>query len=232
MTEISVTPASATRTAVVAGATGLVGRLLTERLCADPAVQAVHALVRREPGWTHPKLRVHVVRFDALPTLPATDEVYLALGTTIALAGSQAAFRAVDLDANLAVAQAALAAGVRRLGLVSAMGADAHSRIFYSRVKGELEAALAAMPWRTLVIAQPSLIEGDRRALGQPRRPGEGRWSRVEALLRPLLPRNWRAVAASDVAAALADAVPRMEGRRVLSSAAMQGAAARTETQE
>jgi uncharacterized protein YbjT (DUF2867 family) len=118
------------------------------------------------------------------------------------------------------------------LGLVSAMGADAHSRIFYSRVKGELEAALAAMPWRTLVIAQPSLIEGDRRALGQPRRPGEGRWSRVEALLRPLLPRNWRAVAASDVAAALADAVPCMEGRRVLSSAAMQGAAARTETQE
>ena len=80
--------------------------------------------------------------------------------------------------------------------------------------------------------ARPSLIEGDRRALGQPRRPGEGRWSRVEALLRPLLPRNWRAVAASDVAAALTDAVPRMEGRRVLSSAAMQGAAARTETQE
>src|SRR5581483_6669242 len=79
----------------------------------------------------------------ALPPLPPVDEVYLALGTTIKVAGSQAAFRAVDYDANLAVARAALAAGARRCGLVSAMGADAKSKVFYNRVKGELEEALA-----------------------------------------------------------------------------------------
>ena len=127
----------------VAGATGLVGREILRGLLADETVAAVHALGRRPLALQHPRLTSHVVEFASLPTLPALDEVYLALGTTIKVAGSQAAFRAIDFDANLAVARAAKAAGARRVGLVSAMGADARSRIFYSRVKGELEEALA-----------------------------------------------------------------------------------------
>src|SRR5215469_12858354 len=110
------------RTVALAGATGLVGRSILEGLLADPSVQSVHVLGRRKPGAAHAKLTSHIVDFAALPPLPPVDEVYLALGTTIKIAGSQAAFRAVDFDANLVVAQAAIAAGARRCGLVSAMG--------------------------------------------------------------------------------------------------------------
>ncbi|HZI14004.1 MAG TPA: oxidoreductase, partial [Myxococcus sp.] len=101
------------RAVALAGATGLVGRALLEGLLADEAVTAVHALGRRKLDTAHPKLTSHVVDFTALPPLPPVDEVYLALGTTIKVAGSQAAFRAVDFDANLAVARAARAAGAR-----------------------------------------------------------------------------------------------------------------------
>lgn len=225
MADASAAPAAG-RVAAVAGASGLVGRCLIERLCADPAVAEVHALVRRPLPLVHPRLRCHVVDVAALPALPPLDEVYLALGTTIKAAGSQAAFRAVDFDANLAVAQAALAAGARRAGLVSALGASARSSVFYSRVKGELEDALAALPFEALVIARPSMLHGDRHALGQPVRRGELLWARMEAVLRPIVPRRLRAIAAADVAAALARAVPAARGREVLDSSAMQGAAA------
>lgn len=217
---------TAQRAVAVAGATGLVGRSLVARLCADPSVAVVHALVRRDPGLAHPKLRVHTVDFAALPALPALDEVYLALGTTIKIAGSRERFRAVDFDANLAVARAVQAAGARRAGLVSALGAQARSSVFYSRVKGELEEALAALGFGfdALVIAQPSMLRGDRDALGQPERTGE-RWAaRADRLLGPLIPRKLRAIDAADVAAALAREVPRAQGRVVLTSAAMQGA--------
>ena len=123
-------PDPAGRRVLVAGASGLVGRALLARLEADPGVARVHALVRRPLDLAMPRLEVRQVDFDRLPPLPAVDEAYLALGTTIAVAGSQEAFRKVDLDASLAVARAALAAGARRIGVVSAMGADASSRVF------------------------------------------------------------------------------------------------------
>jgi uncharacterized protein YbjT (DUF2867 family) len=211
------------RTVAVAGATGLVGREILRGLLADEAVAAVHALGRRRLELQHPRLTSHVVDFTSLPPLPALDEVYLALGTTIAVAGSQAAFRAIDFDANLAVARAAKATGARRVGLVSAMGADARSRIFYSRVKGELEEALSALGFEALVIARPSFLAGDREALGQPVRTGEKLALRVGALLRPLMPANYRAVAAIDVARALLARVPAAHGLEVLLSGAMQG---------
>jgi uncharacterized protein YbjT (DUF2867 family) len=210
------------RTALLAGATGLVGRELLAGLLADPAVAAVHTLGRRPLDTAHPKLTHHVVDFSALPPLPPVDEAYLALGTTIKVAGSQAAFRAVDHDANLAVAQAARATGARRLGLVSAMGADARSAIFYSRVKGELEEALAQLGPEALVIARPSILAGDRQALGQSERGGEKLAFRVSQLLRPIIPANYRSIAARDVAAALLREVPRAQGRRVLLSGEMQ----------
>ncbi|MCC2675163.1 MAG: Semialdehyde dehydrogenase - binding protein, partial [Ramlibacter sp.] len=131
-------------------------------------------------------------------------------------------FRAVDFDANLAVAQAARAAGARRLGLVSAMGADAKSAIFYNRVKGELEAALAPLHFDALVIARPSFLAGDREALGQPVRGGETMALRVSQWLRPVIPANLRTIAAKDVAAALLREVPRANGKKILLSGAMQ----------
>ena len=213
---------SSPRIAWVAGATGLVGRSLLAGLLADAGVQAVHTLGRRAPALQDAKLTHHAVHdFAALPAAPAPTEVYLALGTTIKVAGSQAAFRAVDFDANLAVARAARAAGATRLGLVSAMGADARSRIFYNRVKGELEDALGQLGFDTLVIARPSFLAGDRASLGQPVRSGEKLALRVSRSLRPLIPPNLRSIAAADVAAALLREVPVARGTKVLLSGAM-----------
>lgn len=214
------------RTALLAGATGLVGREILQGLLADDAVDAVHALVRRPLPPGHPKLTAHVVDFSRLPSLPPVDEAYLALGTTIEAAGSRQAFRAVDFDASLAAACAAQVAGARRIGVVSAMHADAGSRIFYSRVKGELEEAVAGLGFEGVVIARPSLLAGDRAALGQPERAGEkiglvaGRW------LRPLMPANLRPIAAAAVARALLRAVPVARGHQVLLSGEMQDDAA------
>jgi uncharacterized protein YbjT (DUF2867 family) len=213
---------AAARVVALAGATGLVGRAILEGLLAEDSVTSVHALGRREPGIIHSKLTTYVVDFAALPPLPPLDEVYLVLGTTIKAAGSQAAFRAVDFDANLTVARAALAAGARRAGIVSGMGADAKSRIFYNRVKGELEEALAQLSFDGLVIARPSLLTGDREELGQPERPGEKVAMAISKLLGQLIPANYRPIAAADVARALLARVPAARGRVVLLSGEMQ----------
>ena len=199
------------------------GQAVLQGLLADDSVAAVHALGRRKLGLEHPKLTSHAVDFTALPPLPPVDEAYLALGTTIKVAGSQAAFRAVDFDANLAVAKAVFSAGTRKLGLVSAMGADVRSSIFYNRVKGELEDALESLGFDTLVIARPSFLVGDRAAIGQPVRGGEKLALRVSQVLRPLIPANLRSIAAVDVARALLANVPVAQGRKVMLSGAMQG---------
>jgi len=210
------------RTVALAGATGLVGRSILEGLLADTSVQSVHVLARRKPRVVHARLTCHIVGFAVLSPLPPVDEVYLALGTTIKVAGSQAAFQAVDFDANLAVARAALAAGARRCGLVSAMGANAKSRVFYNRVKGELEEALAQLPFEGLVIARPSLLMGDRVALGQPERPLEKVSAVFMKMLGPLIPANYRAIAATQVARTLLARTPSAEGKVVVLSGEMQ----------
>jgi uncharacterized protein YbjT (DUF2867 family) len=206
----------------LAGATGLVGREILKGLLGDSSVSTIHVLGRRTLDSGNPKVIAHAVDFRSLPALQRVDEVFLALGTTIKVAGSQEAFRAVDFDANLAVARAALAAGARRAGLVSAMGASARSGIFYNRVKGELEEALSALPFEGLVIARPSFLAGNRETLGQPGRRGEGLALAVSRILGPIIPRNYRSVSAADVARALLTRVPVARGREVVLSGTMQ----------
>jgi uncharacterized protein YbjT (DUF2867 family) len=210
------------RRIVLAGATGLVGSHILQGLLADESVACVYALGRRQLPFSHSRLDSRVVDFTALPALPPVDEIYLALGTTIKAAGSREAFRAVDFEANLAVVGAAQTAGARRIGLVSAMGADAHSHFFYNRVKGQLEDALTLLDLDALVIARPSLLTGDRAALGQPDRSGEKLALHVGRLLKPLLPANLRPIAASAVAHALRARTPVARGKEVLPSSAMQ----------
>lgn len=213
---------ASSRRVILAGATGLVGGHLLSGLLADDSVVEVQVLSRRPLAQAHAKLRNRVVDFSALPVLSAADEVYLALGTTIKVAGSREAFRAVDYDANLAVARAALAAGVRRIGLVSAMGADAHARVFYSRVKGELEDAIFALRADTTVVVRPSLLLGDRRQLGQPERAGEAFATLIMKPLRLFIPRNYRPVQADKVAKALLVNLPARTGSLILSSSELQ----------
>jgi uncharacterized protein YbjT (DUF2867 family) len=207
--------------ALLAGASGLVGRELARQW---PGPGRLHLLLRKPPpAVPAPGRAVLLVDYQTLPALPASDEAFCCLGTTIAVAGSQAAFRAVDFDAVLAFARAARTAGVTCFGVVSALGASARSGNFYSRVKGEAEDAMQALGFRSLVIAQPSLLAGDRAALGQPVRSGERLALALTAPLRPLIPKAWRPIEAAVVARALLRAVREARpGVRVLSSAEMQ----------
>lgn len=208
---------------LLAGATGLIGREILALLLADPAVAQVHTVGRRAAATAHAKLTHHLSDLRTVPVLPPLDTAFIALGTTIKVAGSQEAFRAVDHDAVLAVARAAQAAGARRLGVVSAMGADARSAIFYNRVKGETEDALSALGFDRLVIARPSLLIGDRAALNQPVRKGEGVGAVLSAWLRPLIPADYRAIRVEHVARALVEGVHSAPpGRTVLPSGRMQ----------
>jgi uncharacterized protein YbjT (DUF2867 family) len=214
------------RTALLAGATGLVGRALLSLLLASKHYRSVHVLLRRTPPdiKASAKLKIRQVDFARLPaTFPKVDDVFIALGTTIKLAGSEAAFRQVDFDFVVNVARRARAAGATRLAVVSAVGADAKSRIFYNRVKGEMEAAIAQLGYESVVIAQPSLLLGDRTTLGQPPRSSEIWAARLLAPLGWIMPKSVRPIparaVASAVVAAVLDAKP---GVRVLKSGEMQ----------
>ncbi len=218
-------PAAPGRVAL-AGASGLVGLALARRLAADPDCTALWLPLRRSVTEleTLPKVR----RLPWPPhDLPPLDSALCALGTTIAQAGSQAAQRAIDHDAVLAFACAARAAGATRFGFVSALGADPRSAVFYNRIKGETEAALATLGFEVLAIARPSLLVGDRAALGQPPRFAESLAQSLAAPVARWLPQRWRPIAADDVAAGLLATLREGAGVHVLESAALARAAMR-----
>jgi len=193
----------ATRVALVAGATGLVGQAILALLLTDTRYNAVHVVGRRAPAVQHPKLVVHISASLTDWACPAVDDVFIALGTTIKAAGSKAAFKAIDGDAVVAIAAAAKAAGATRLAVVSAMGASPRSGVFYNQVKGEMEAAVGALGFETLIIARPSLLSGDRDALEQPERVAEKLSLVAFKWLKPLIPVNYRSIKASSVAQAM-----------------------------
>jgi len=207
--------------ALLAGATGLIGREVSR---AWPSHEGtLHLLLRRPLTPLPAGQQAHVVDFAALPALPKAEVALCCLGTTIAVAGSQAAFRAVDFDAVLAFAQAARQAGVTRFALVSALGANSASRSFYSRVKGQTEEALQALQFETLVIARPSLLAGDRASLAQAPRTAERLALSLMKPLSALIPLAWRPIEARTVALALLRSTLNAQpGVHVLGSAALQ----------
>ena len=187
------------------GATGLVGKLVLPRLLDTPQVTGIVAPTRRPLGMEHPRLLNPVVDFNALPEDAdwwAVDAVICTLGTTIADAGSQEAFRRVDYDYPLHVARLAREHGAKTYVLNSAMGANARSSIFYNRVKGELEESLAALSYPSVIWVRPGLIDGERMQS----RPGEARMLALSRWLRPLLPKKWRPSIATRIADELVDA--------------------------
>lgn len=191
---------------LVAGGSGLVGSALLPLLCAHPDIGRVVAISRRPLTYDHPRLANRIVRFDALEQALAgthADIAFCCLGTTRSAAGSDEAFRKVDHDHVLAFARGAHSAGVQRFVLNSSVDADPRSPNLYLRVKGEAEAAVAAVGFPALDIVQPSLLLGWRREM----RPLELAAMAVLPLVGPLLLGNaerYRAVSAGTVAAAMA----------------------------
>jgi uncharacterized protein YbjT (DUF2867 family) len=159
------------RTAILAGATGLVGRNCLDSLLTSSVYERVTVVVRRPLAVTHTKLEQLIVDFESLGALDAAGaDVFSALGTTIRKAGSQEAFRRVDLEYTVMVARLASEAGARQFVLVSSVGANARSRNFYLRVKGETEDGVSALPFQAVHVFRPSFLVGKR---AEPR-PGEG----------------------------------------------------------
>jgi uncharacterized protein YbjT (DUF2867 family) len=216
-----------TRTAWIAGATGMVGSHLVDVLLAGDTFASVVTLGRRPLDRTHPKLSQATVDFAALDAaaLPAATDAFCALGTTIKKAGSKEAFRAVDHDAVLAFARAAKTNGAKRFYVVTSLGADAGSLAFYNRVKGEVEDGLRALGFEGLAIVRPSLLVGDRAES----RPGERFAIVATSLLGPLLkPFASRPIEGVTVARAL-DAIAKAPptGARVYLSGELQTLGAR-----
>ena len=199
------------RTALLVGATGLVGGHCLRQLLADDAWSQVVVLARRRLAASHPKLVARLVDFDRLGQLsgfPRVTDVFCALGTTIAKAGSQPEFYKVDFTYVVETARLAAVSGARQFLLVSAVGADRSSSIFYSRVKGETEEAVRKLPLPGIQIFRPSILAGERSESRPFERVGLAAFSAVSfAMVGPL--RRYRPVAAEDVARAMLEVARR-----------------------
>ncbi|HQR21963.1 MAG TPA: hypothetical protein PLE54_17525 [Burkholderiaceae bacterium] len=219
------------RVAVVAGATGLVGSELLRRLQRASAYGRIVALTRRPLGLGGRIVEVPA-QFDALAdaldsAVPAAASVdaFCCLGTTLRKAGSQAAFRHVDFDCVVAFGRWAARRRARRLVVISALGADAGSRVFYNRIKGEAEDALRALAGQSVVLLRPSLLDGRRSEW----RVGEFLALALTRPWRRLMPTAVRPVAVADVAQSMLDAALQDEAPAIVASAAMHGAAQRAD---
>ena len=181
------------KTVLILGATGQVGQVLLELALQHPEISRVVAPTRR-PLTSHAKLDNPLVDFEALPEDAAwwkSDAILCALGTTLRQTKSKAGFYRVDHDYVLAAAKLARRAGTPTFGLVSSLGADASSRLFYLRVKGETEQALATLGFVSRMIVRPSLLIGGTRASA---RPLVAFGLFLGKCLASLLPRRYRAV--------------------------------------
>lgn len=181
---------------LLAGATGLTGEHLLDRLLNEPTVSRVLAPTRR-PLSEHPRLENPVGELtEILPTLSGrVDIAFCCLGTTIKKAGSQDAFRAIDLDMVVAFGKRARELGARHLVVISAVNADRRSSIFYCKIKGQMEYALKAQDWPQLTIARPSLLLGERTE----QRLAE----QLAGPLAKLIPGKYRGIEACNLARAL-----------------------------
>lgn len=193
------------RSAIVAGASGLVGDRVLRRLLAGGAYDRIVALVRGPLNMTHRKLEQRTIdyeRIGRMSAFPRAEDVFCCLGTTLRKAGSPEAFRKVDVEYVARLAEACVRSGSAQFLLVSAVGADARSRNFYLRCKGEAEGLVRALPFPGVQIFRPSFLVGIRRE----RRPGESIAAAAArlvsfAMLGPA--RRYRPMRADDVARAM-----------------------------
>ena len=202
--------------ALILGATGLVGSHCLRLLLEDPRYDRVFALVRRSTGVESEKLRevpFDLATIETLLPAESVDHVYCAFGTTIKKAGSQEKMLEIDVEIPYAVARRTLVLGATHFSLVSSLGANASSRIFYSRIKGELEDMISALGFRSVTVFRPSVIGGDR--------PGDSRAAeRIGQWAMTILPKRWRTISAERIARAMINQAQKSDpGTTVIESA-------------
>lgn len=191
--------------AILVGATGLIGKSLLRQLLEEDTYTKVTAIVRRKLSNEHPKLRQLVVDFDNLDAHTEEirgDVVFCALGTTKSKTPDQEQYRKIDYQYPLDIARIAQQNGATQYHLVSALGADPSSRIFYSQLKGEVECDLQKFPFKSIHIYRPSLLVGDRKE----HRTAEGLMTGIMSILNPLLIgslKKYRSIKADKVASAM-----------------------------
>jgi uncharacterized protein YbjT (DUF2867 family) len=197
------------KTALVAGATGLVGGELVKQLSDDIYYDEIKLISRKPLTFGDKRIKIVLVSdFDKLGQQGAVlsaDDVYCCLGTTIKKAGNKENFKKVDYQYPLNLANISLKHGAGQFLLVSSMGADPKSFFFYNRIKGELEQELGTLPFRSILVFRPSLLLGDRSE----HRAGEKFAQWILPLFSPLMRgplEKYRAIRAADVAAAMLSA--------------------------
>ena len=187
------------KSALIAGSTGLIGSYLLEGLNRSDSYTSIHSISRKKPDVSSNKLHSHTVNFNELSSLQLTEEItdaFCCLGTTMNKAGSKEAFYEVDFTFVQSFASFALQQGAQRCFLVSALGADSHSKIFYNQVKGEIEEELSAMGFKALHIFRPSLLIGDRNEF----RIGEAIGQKLAQWLDFIVPKKYAAIGGDTVA--------------------------------
>jgi len=191
------------KTALLVGATGLVGQQVLQYLLDSPHYSEVKVLSRRTLNIKNPKLTEIIFDFEHPDrTLVKADDIFCCLGTTIKKAGSEEAFKKVDLDYPVKIAEFAKINGARKYLIVTAMGADTKSVFFYNRIKGEVQEKLAAMKFESLHILQPSLLLGNRKE----ERAGEKIGGVLSKLFAPLMNgalKKYKAIDSAKVARAM-----------------------------
>lgn len=196
---------SKNKSALILGATGLVGSRCLNFLLEEGGYSHVYSLARRPLNLKHEKLTEYIIDFNKLGQYLDkfnVDAVFCCLGTTIRAAGSRENFKEVDYAYPLKAGQLSLKTGVKSFAIITAVGADRNSKIFYNRVKGEIETELIALDLNNLLIFRPSMLVGKREQF----RPGEKISSMVMILLNPILSgklKKYRSINADAVAGAM-----------------------------
>ena len=188
------------KTAIIFGATGLVGKALCHQLVNDDRYGKIILLVRKSLQFSSLKIEEKIIDFNNLDKFDISgDELYCCLGTTIKSAGSKEAFYKVDFDYVIQSAQMALRGNVKKIVVVSAMGANKNSSVFYNKVKGEMEEAIAQLDFQQAVIVRPSMLLGNRFEF----RLGELIVKKIMGVFSFLIPDKYKAIHDYQVAKAM-----------------------------
>ncbi|MFT5616938.1 MAG: hypothetical protein ACI85I_000154 [Arenicella sp.] len=185
--------------AILAGSTGLVGSCLLKQLVQSAEYDKVHSVGRRNPDFSNEKTVAHIVDFEELKKygeIERADDAFCCLGTTMSKAGSKESFYQVDFEYVKDFAEYSQKIGCKRFFLISALGADKDSMVYYNKVKGEIEEEVMSMSFETTHIFRPSLLIGEREEV----RVGESLGQKLAQWFDFLIPKKFKAINAEEVA--------------------------------